>query len=167
MKLPFQVYLLLVNLAAISAEKYLLHHDNCQLVAKKAKSYMNDPDTVARLVALLPEGQRAEDMLRENIRSPQVVQCLQRLTSALVDDDVDSFNSIIANFQLDPSDGADALASGNPIEAFLNCLLNYVEKKEGVEKVNEGGGERGRRGRSGDGEGEPRVKEGKIKMDES
>ena len=72
-------------------------------------------------------------MLRKNIRSPQVAQCLQRLPSALVDDDVDSFNSIIANFELDPSDGADALASGNPIEAFLNCLLKYVEEKEGEE----------------------------------
>ena len=146
---------------------------------------MNDPDTVARLVALLPEGQRTEDMLRENIRSPQVAQCLQRLTSALVDDDAGSFNSIIANFQLDPNDGADAMASGNPIEAFLNCLLKDVEKKEGVKKVDEEEeGKEGEEGGSGDGDGEPKEKkakgeggeekddggkdgDGDVKMDES
>ena len=36
---------------------------------------LDDPATVERLVALLPEGQRTEAMLRENIRSPQVVSC--------------------------------------------------------------------------------------------
>lgn len=47
---------------------------------------LDDAATVERLVALLPEGQRTEAKLRENIRSPQVAQCLQRLTSALADD---------------------------------------------------------------------------------
>lgn len=98
---------------------------------------LDDPDVTARLVALLPEGQQTEDKLRENIRSPQVVQCLQRLQSAL-SDDAGMFNSIIANFQLDAADGAAALAAGNPIEAFLNCLIKDVEKKEGVKKSNEG-----------------------------
>eukprot|EP01083_Nonionella_stella_P205619 748616_1 len=83
---------------------------------------LSDPAAVERLIALLPEGQRTEDKLRENIRSPQVAQCLQRLTAAVADD-AGSFNSIIANFQLDPSDGAAAMASGNSVEAFLNCLL--------------------------------------------
>ena len=26
---------------------------------------------------------------------------------------------------------------GNPIEAFLNCLLNVVEREEGVKKIDE------------------------------
>jgi hypothetical protein len=96
---------------------------------------LDDPSIVDRLVALLPENQRSEAMLRENIRSPQVAQCLRRLTSALADEeDAGSFNSIIANFQLNPADGALAMASGNPIEAFLNCLLRDVERKEGVKK---------------------------------
>ena len=69
---------------------------------------LDDPETVSRLGALLPEGQRTEVNLRENIRSPQVAQTLQRLTSALVDVDGSSFNSIIANFQLDPADGGAA-----------------------------------------------------------
>ena len=97
---------------------------------------LNDPSIVERLVSLLPENQRSEAMLRENIRSPQVAQCLRRLTSALADeDDAGSFNSIIANFQLNPEDGALAMASGNPIEAFLNCLLRDVERKEGVKET--------------------------------
>jgi hypothetical protein len=98
---------------------------------------LNDSDVTARLVALLPEGQQTEDKLRENIRSPQVAQCLQRLQSALADD-AGSFNSIIANFQLNAADGATAMAAGNPIEAFLNCLIKDVERKEGVKKSDEG-----------------------------
>merc|ERR1719232_1613086 len=97
---------------------------------------MNDPAAVERLVALLPENQRSEDMLRENLRSPQVAQCLQRLTAAL-SEGAASFNSILANFQLDPSDGAAAQLAGNPVEAFLQCLLKDVERKEGVKKVDD------------------------------
>lgn len=97
---------------------------------------MDNPDAVSRLVALLPEGQRTNDALRDNLRSPQVAQCLQRLTAALADD-ASSFNSIIANFQLNPEDGAGALSAGNPIEAFLNCVLKDVERKEGVKKSDE------------------------------
>jgi len=103
---------------------------------------LNDSDVTARLVALLPEGQQTEDKLRENIRSPQVAQCLQRLQSALVDD-AGSFNSIIANFQLDASDGAAAMAAGNPIEAFLNCLIKDVEKKGDGKKSDEEGKDAG------------------------
>eukprot|EP00804_Cyclotella_cryptica_P029643 CCRYP_019039-RB/>CCRYP_019039-RB protein AED:0.01 eAED:0.01 QI:713/1/1/1/1/1/2/36/268 len=101
---------------------------------------LDDPEVTARLVALLPEGQRTNDQLRENLRSPQVAQCLQRLTEALADD-ASSFNSIIANFQLNPEDGAGALAAGNPIEAFLNCVLRDVERKEGVKQADTREGE--------------------------
>lgn len=130
---------------------------------------LSDPSTVARLVALLPEGQRTESQLRENIHSPQVAQCLQRLTAALAEGP-ESFNSIIANFQLNPSDGAQ---SGNPIEQFLHCLLKDVERKEGVKKIDKdrtdnAGGEEGEKkedeevggGKDG-GDGED------VKMDES
>merc|ERR1711966_276759 len=126
---------------------------------------LSDPSTVARLVALLPEGQRTESHLRDNIHSPQVAQCLQRLTAALAEG-TESFNSIIANFQLNPSDGAQ---SGNPIEAFLQCLLKDVERKEGAknsdkdEKDNVAGEE-------GDRKDEREEKENSdedVKMDES
>ena len=73
-------------------------------------------------------------MLRENLRSPQVQQALHSLTMALVgqDDDqgsLESYHSIIANFQLTAEDGAAAMASGNPIQAFLDCLLASVTKE--------------------------------------
>lgn len=131
---------------------------------------LNDPSIVERLVSLLPENQRSEAMLRENIRSPQVAQCLRRLTSALADeDDAGSFNSIIANFQLNPEDGALAMASGNPIEAFLNCLLRDVERKEGVKETttmegNVGTEEDEGNGGSGDASG---GDDGDDKMDEN
>eukprot|EP00571_Detonula_confervacea_P016957 CAMPEP_0172302744 /NCGR_PEP_ID=MMETSP1058-20130122/4404_1 /TAXON_ID=83371 /ORGANISM="Detonula confervacea, Strain CCMP 353" /LENGTH=443 /DNA_ID=CAMNT_0013013337 /DNA_START=45 /DNA_END=1376 /DNA_ORIENTATION=+ len=132
---------------------------------------LDDPATIERLVALLPEGQRTEANLRDTIRSPQVAQSLQRLTSALADD-AGSFNSIIANFQLNPADGAGAMmGSGNPIEAFLNCLLKDVERKEGVKKNDDvEGGDEGESkkedGSSGGGE-EGKDGGGDVKMDES
>mmetsp|Transcript_3677 Transcript_3677/g.7490 ORF Transcript_3677/g.7490 Transcript_3677/m.7490 type:complete len:446 (-) Transcript_3677:1092-2429(-) len=127
---------------------------------------LDDADVRARLISLLPEGQRTEDKLRENIRSPQVVQCLQRLTAALVDD-ASSFNSIIANFQLNPADGNTAMAAGNPIEAFLNCLLKDVERKEGVKKPKEGDDEAKDAG-SGNGTDEEKDGgDGDTKMDEN
>ena len=66
-------------------------------------------------------------MLEENLRSPQVRQCLASLTAALAEGD--DFNSILANFRLDPADGASALEAGNPIQAFLDCILRQVERE--------------------------------------
>lgn len=95
---------------------------------------LDNPTAVARLMEFLPEHQRTEEMLRENLRSPQVQQALHSLTMALVgqDDDqgsLESYHSIIANFQLTAEDGAAAMASGNPIQAFLDCLLASVTKE--------------------------------------
>jgi len=132
----------------------------------ESSGILSDPAVVERLTALLPEGQRDLESLRENVRSPQVAQCLQRLTAALCED-AGGFNSIIANFQLDPSDGAAALAGGNPVEAFLLCLLRDVERKEGVKKK-EGGDEEEKDG-GGDGGEEEKDGEGDAPaaMDES
>jgi len=92
----------------------------------------DDPTVRNRLIELLPEGQRTEEQLLENLRSPQVAQCLKSLTSALVGNDGGSgeFNSILANFQLKPEDGAVAMASGNPVQAFLDCVLKSVEREK-------------------------------------
>jgi hypothetical protein len=84
-----------------------------------------------RLIELLPENQRTEDRLLENLRSPQVRQCLQSLTAALCDDgSLDGFHSILANFQLRPEDGAVGLSQGNPIQAFLDCVLKSVQREK-------------------------------------
>jgi len=102
---------------------------------------LDNPDTVARLMEFLPESQRTDEMLRENLRSPQVQQALQTLTQALVgdsDDGSSDYHSIMANFQLDAADGAAAMNSGNPIQAFLDCLVKKVEReKEEKAKKNE------------------------------
>lgn len=121
-----------------------LHHPTPPLTelatsdAVEESGILEDKDVVARLMEYLPEGQRTEEMLRENLRSPQVQQALHSLTMALVGDSSDdgeggsmeSYHSIIANFQLDAEDGAAAMASGNPIQAFLDCLLANMEKKK-------------------------------------
>lgn len=94
---------------------------------------LDDDAVKARLIELLPEGQRTEEKLIENIRSPQVAQCLKSLTAALCDDEgglMDSFNSILANFQLNPEDGTLSTAIGNPIQAFLDCVLKSVQKEK-------------------------------------
>ena len=57
---------------------------------------LEDPDVVAKLVALIPEGQQTKEMLVENLRSPQVRQALGSVQSSIA-----SFNDALANFQLD------------------------------------------------------------------
>ena len=133
---------------------------------------LNDPAAVERLLALLPETQRTEDQLRENLRSPQVAQCLQRLTATL-SEDAAGFNSIVANFQLDPSDGTAAQLAGNPVEAFLQCLLKDVERREGVKKADEeskdesGGGDESQDNDGGDEKDGSSGDGGTAAMDES
>lgn len=55
---------------------------------------------------------------------------------------MDGYQSVLANFQLDASDGQKALADGkSPIQAFLDCVLASVEKEESEDKKDEEGGD--------------------------
>jgi len=94
-----------------------------------------------RLMQELPEEQRSAEFLESCLRSPQVQQTLRSLTSALLPDDngsMDGYHSVLANFQLDASDGQTALAEGkSPIQAFLECVLASVEKEDAEEGNNE------------------------------
>jgi hypothetical protein len=55
---------------------------------------------------------------------------------------MDGYQSVLANFQLDASDGQKALAEGkSPIQAFLDCVLASVEKEESEDKKDEEGGD--------------------------
>jgi hypothetical protein len=57
---------------------------------------------------------------------------LRSLTAAMQPDHVGSmegYHSVLANFQLDPANGEEALRNGNPIQAFLDCVLASVEKE--------------------------------------
>lgn len=103
---------------------------------------LEDEAAKNRLMEFLPENQRSIEHLEENLRSPQIQQTLRTLTLALSPDEmgsVEGYHSIIANFQLDPKDGEQALASGNPVQAFLDCVVASVEKEakeeEGEEKA--------------------------------
>lgn len=89
---------------------------------------LDNPTTKQKLISLLPENQRTEEKLMENLSSPQVQQCLKSLQAALLDDEA-GVNSILANFQLRPEDGAIAMAAGNPIQAFLDCVLKSAQRE--------------------------------------
>jgi len=104
---------------------------------------LDDEEVKAKLIALLPEGQKNEAMLRETLRSPQVVQCLKSLTAALVSDDgsLDGLNSVLANFDLKAEDGAASIARGNTIQAFLDCVLKSVEREKEAKNKESGGAE--------------------------
>merc|ERR1712238_512962 len=103
---------------------------------------MGNEEVRNRLLQELPEEQRSEEFLEENLRSPQVQQTLRSLTAALLPDDsgsMDGYHSVLANFQM--SEGAqEALQSNsnNPIQAFLECVLKTVEKEEGKKDGEEG-----------------------------
>lgn len=95
---------------------------------------LSDEAVKSKLVSLLPEGQQTTEYLEENLRSPQVAQCLKSLSAALADEGMEGFHSILANFQLDPKDGQEALVGGNPIQAFLDCVLKSVEREKSTEE---------------------------------
>jgi hypothetical protein len=103
-------------------------------------SLLEDEAVRMRLMEFLPEEQRSPEHLEENLRSPQVQATLRTLTAAIQPDDVgsmDGYHSVLANFQLDPADGEEALRSGNPIQAFLDCVLASVEKQKEEETKEE------------------------------
>lgn len=99
----------------------------------------------ARLINCLPEGQCTEENLMENLRSPQVSQCIKALTTALCDDAGESmewFLTLLTNLDLDPQDGLHSMTVGNPIQAFLECILQNVERKmKSSQEENDGSGE--------------------------
>jgi hypothetical protein len=97
-------------------------------------SLLEDEAVCTRLLELLPEEQQTRQHLEDNLRSPQVQQTLRSLTAALAPDDagnMEGYHSVLANFSLDPQDGQAALASGNPIQAFLDAVLaSVVDEQE-------------------------------------
>lgn len=110
-----------------------------QVVTPAAIQSLDDA-AKARLLELLPEEQRTLEHLHDNLMSPQIQQTLRALSQAILPDEqgqLDGYHSVIANFQLDPRDGEAALTSGNPIQAFLDCILASVEKEEPKEQEEE------------------------------
>jgi len=100
-------------------------------------SLLENEDVAKRLLELLPENQRSSEYLEENLRSPQVQQTLRSLSSALLPDDTGSlegFHSVLANFHLEGGNDALAANHGNPIQAFLDCILKSVQKEQEEDK---------------------------------
>jgi len=101
---------------------------------------LQDDAVCTRLLELLPEEQRTRQHLEDNLRSPQIQQTLRSLTAALQPDhegSMEGYHSVLANFQLNPEDGQEALHGGNPIQAFLDCVLASVETKDSEEQEEE------------------------------
>mmetsp|Transcript_3941 Transcript_3941/g.11555 ORF Transcript_3941/g.11555 Transcript_3941/m.11555 type:complete len:387 (-) Transcript_3941:413-1573(-) len=86
-----------------------------------------NPEVAERLLSALPEGRQTPEELRATIRSPQFQQTLTSLSAAL---QTENYNSIFANFGLDASAGAAALAQGNGIQAFLDALNAQAEAEQ-------------------------------------
>merc|ERR1719152_640433 len=86
---------------------------------------LDDPAVQARLMPLLPKEQRNPSELRSLVRSPQFQQALGTLSSAL--STPDNFNSVFANFGLDPSAGATAMATGDGTGAFLAAIEQQAQ----------------------------------------
>lgn len=86
------------------------------------------------LVRHLPEGCRSVEELQSTTSSPQFSQAVGRLSAALQSD---SYNAVVANFGLDPSAGAESLARGQNVSAFLDSVQASAENEEEQEEKTE------------------------------
>lgn len=100
---------------------------------------LSDPAAVTRLMELLPENQRTEEFLRENLHSPQVAESVKSLMAVLGTDE--GVSSVIANFGLDMGEGATTgvgLLGDNPVKVFLDAIVRSVEKEKKEGESEEG-----------------------------
>eukprot|EP00595_Chromulina_sp_UTEXLB2642_P001348 CAMPEP_0196762548 /NCGR_PEP_ID=MMETSP1095-20130614/2256_1 /TAXON_ID=96789 ORGANISM="Chromulina nebulosa, Strain UTEXLB2642" /NCGR_SAMPLE_ID=MMETSP1095 /ASSEMBLY_ACC=CAM_ASM_000446 /LENGTH=222 /DNA_ID=CAMNT_0042113783 /DNA_START=448 /DNA_END=1116 /DNA_ORIENTATION=- len=91
---------------------------------------LDDPQVRAQIIEQLPESQRSEEFLEDNIRSPQFQQSLESLSNALQSD---GGNAVMANIGVDPSPGTNDLLRGDAISAFLTS----VQASADVESLSE------------------------------
>lgn len=98
---------------------------------------LDDPQVQERLLPLLPEEQRNPSELRSLVRSPQFQQALGSLSSAL--HNPDNFNSVFANFGLNPTAGASAMASGDGTGALLAAIEEQARSSTDSENKDESG----------------------------
>jgi hypothetical protein len=87
---------------------------------------LNKPEVQQRLMELLPESQRTPEGLLQNIRSPQFQQSVNALAEALHSD---NFHAIMASFGIDPSPGIGKLMQGDPVGAFIACILAEADRE--------------------------------------
>jgi hypothetical protein len=70
------------------------------------------------LISHLPIEQQNVQSLEQTIRSPQFQQAVGSLDQALAQD----YNSLMSNFDINPSPGMDRLLRGDTVGAFLTSL---------------------------------------------
>ena len=101
---------------------------NTVLTPESFSQLLEDPKIVEALLPFLPEGQQTEEELRQTFSSPQLQQSLRSLTNALLSN---NYNAVLANFGLDAAAGADAMAQGNPVLAFIQALQEQADRNQG------------------------------------
>ncbi|DBA03106.1 TPA: hypothetical protein N0F65_003353 [Lagenidium giganteum] len=96
------------------------------LTPDNVKDVLNDPVCVAQLVQHLPEGAQTAFELQATLSSPQLRQSIGSLVGALQSG---NFNSVMTNFGLDPAAGADKLAFGDSVGAFLAAIQRWADQQ--------------------------------------
>jgi len=94
-------------------------------------------ESIARLLALLPEGQRTREHLEAAIRSPQFRQGLEGLSAALSSE---NFTAVFASFGLDPADGQDSMARGDSVGAFLDAIRAKIAREGSTDAPSDASG---------------------------
>ena len=86
------------------------------------------PEVVEELREYLPPTRQSKDDVISTISTPQYQAALRSLSSALMS--AANFNSIFANFGLNPTDGMTQLNRGDAIGAFLNALQAKADREK-------------------------------------
>ena len=86
-----------------------------------ASGVLGDEEVQKILIDMLPVEAQNPAELEATVRSPQFRQTLASLTNAL---QTENYNSIFANFSLDTSAGAAALAQGNTRRVVAAMKMN-------------------------------------------
>lgn len=95
------------------------------LSAENVSPILMDQDVQNELVPLLPESQQTLQELEQTLRSPQLRQGIASLGSAL---HTGNFNAIMSNFGLDHMAGANQLAMGDAVGAFLAAIQDWSDR---------------------------------------
>eukprot|EP00941_MAST-03F_sp_MAST-3F-sp1_P002715 g2715.t1 len=72
------------------------------------------------LIPHLPDGLQTTEELNGSLRTPQVQQAVSRLNGALQSSNI---NTVMVNFNLDPAAGAEHLARGDGVGAFISAVV--------------------------------------------
>ncbi|TYZ62735.1 hypothetical protein PybrP1_003925, partial [[Pythium] brassicae (nom. inval.)] len=87
---------------------------------------LSDEKAVEALIAHLPEGAQNAYELQATLHSPQLRQGVVSLVSAL---QTGNYNAVITNFGLDPTAGAEKLAFGDVVGAFLAAIQKWADDR--------------------------------------